>query len=69
MSLVLFLLIFLDSICRNEEFNCGGGFCIQSNGECDGFNDCLNNADETFCGTCNIKWLNSVEKVKFFNQI
>ena len=37
-------------ICSTDDFNCGSGFCVDSEAECDGFNDCLNNAEEITCG-------------------
>ena len=42
--------ILFSDICNDMQFDCGDGFCINPDAECDGFNDCLNNAEEISCG-------------------
>ncbi|XP_072018523.1 CUB and sushi domain-containing protein 3-like [Amphiura filiformis] len=39
------------AICQEDDFNCGEGFCADESAECDGFNDCLNQADELECAS------------------
>ncbi len=41
---------YITGICLDNEFNCGHGYCIDIAAKCDGFNDCLNNAEERRCG-------------------
>ncbi|XP_072030432.1 uncharacterized protein [Amphiura filiformis] len=43
-----------EDICSDDQFDCGDGFCIDPQAKCDGFNDCLNNAEEITCAyiTC-----------------
>ena len=49
--MLLLLLIHSIDICLADEFDCGSGFCIDTSGECDGFEDCqVNTADENICG-------------------
>ncbi|XP_072046284.1 low-density lipoprotein receptor-related protein 12-like [Amphiura filiformis] len=40
----------VEDICKLEDFDCGDGVCVDSSAECDGFNDCMNLAEETHCG-------------------
>ncbi|XP_072046327.1 low-density lipoprotein receptor-related protein 12-like [Amphiura filiformis] len=44
----------VEDICKLDDFDCGGGICVDSSAECDGFNDCMNLAEETHCAyiTC-----------------
>ena len=50
---VEFILVFgMVGNCFDDEFDCGRGYCVMKSALCDGFNDCLNYADERRCGNC-----------------
>ncbi|XP_072046676.1 uncharacterized protein [Amphiura filiformis] len=36
-------------VCRQSDFDCGDGICVDIEAVCNGFNDCLNFADEIGC--------------------
>ena len=36
-------------VCREDEFTCGDGRCIELGRVCDGVSDCRNDLDETNC--------------------
>ncbi|XP_072037196.1 G-protein coupled receptor GRL101-like [Amphiura filiformis] len=48
-----------EDICNPDEFDCGNGICVDTNAECDGFNDCVNWAEENKCAyvTCPTAYL------------
>ncbi|XP_072030434.1 CUB and sushi domain-containing protein 1-like [Amphiura filiformis] len=55
-----------EDICSDDQFDCGDGFCIEPQAKCDGFNDCLNNAEEITCAyiTCPGSYLcNSMDAI------
>ena len=35
--------------CYPNEFKCSNGYCVPDNQQCDGYNDCADNSDETGC--------------------
>ena len=37
-------------VCDASTINCGNDVCVSSDARCNGFNDCLNWADELQCG-------------------
>ena len=48
---VLFFSIrFRLGVCGVDDFDCGRGYCVNASAKCDGFNDCLNFAEEIECG-------------------
>ena len=43
----------ISDICNTNDFDCENGICVSADAECDGFNDCVNWAEENQCGTYN----------------
>ena len=42
--------MFISDVCRDFEFACGAGFCVEATAQCDGFVDCvINRDDEALC--------------------
>ena len=40
----------ITGLCEPTDVDCGRGFCAGEDAPCDGYNDCLNLADELGCG-------------------
>lgn len=38
--------------CRQNEFQCSNGLCIDSREQCNGHKDCLDGSDEERCNSC-----------------
>ena len=46
--------MFVSDMCRDLEFACGSGFCVEATAQCDGFVDCvINREDEALCSMSN----------------